>query len=55
MNEDEYEEILSYQEIINYVEKDEDNPVVWKFKKIVSHQGPLTPNNPGYKGSSYNV
>jgi hypothetical protein len=55
MNEDEYEEILSYQEIIDYLEKDEDNPVVWKFKKIVSHQGPLTPNSPGYKGSSYNV
>ena len=29
--------------------------VYWKFKSIVSHQGPLQTNHPDYKGSSYNV
>ena len=29
--------------------------MVWKFQRIVSHQGPLLPNHPDYKGSTYNV
>ena len=37
----------------------DDNPdssdVYWKFKRIVSHQGPLQSNHPDYKGSLYNV
>ena len=34
---------------MSYCEKDKDNPVMWKFKCIVAHQGP------DYQGSSYNV
>jgi len=55
VNDDEYEKVLSYQKVIDSIEKDEDNPIMWKFKRIVSHQGPLTPTSPGYNGSSYNV
>ena len=35
--------------------KDIDNGIVWKFKRIVSHQGPLTTNHPDYNGSTYNI
>ena len=55
VNDDKYEEVLSYNDILAYIEKDDDDPVVWKFKKIVSHQGPLAKAHPHYKGSSYNV
>ena len=27
----------------------------WRFKRITSHEGPLSKNYPNYKGSSYYV
>jgi hypothetical protein len=35
--------------------RDNDNDIVWKFKHIVSHQGPITSNHPDYNGSTYNL
>ena len=55
MNDDKYEDLLSYRQVLDYIEKDADNPIVWKFKRIVAHEGPLDSNSPSYKGSSYNV
>ena len=55
VNDDEYEEILSYQEVLDYINKDNENPVYWKFKSITAHEGPLTPHHRNYKGSKYNV
>ena len=55
VNGDEYEEILSYNEIINHVEKDEADPGFWRFKSISGHQGPLSQSDPSYQGSRYNV
>ena len=55
MNHNQYEEILSYNEVMDYLEKNASNPIVWKFKRIVGHQGPLDPSSPDYQGSSYNV
>ena len=40
---------------MDYLEKDKDNNIVWKFKRIVSHQGPLSPTHADYNGSTYNV
>ena len=40
---------------MDYIEKDTDNPILWRFKRIVAHQGPLDPSSPHYRGSSYNV
>ena len=54
-----YEEILTYNEILEYIakneEQDDDQAIVWKFKRIVSHQGPLKKGDPGYNGSKFNV
>jgi len=49
-------EILSYNEILNYIEQQDDNGTkLWKFRCIIAHEGPLKPSDPSYKGSKYNV
>ncbi|CAJ1970450.1 unnamed protein product [Cylindrotheca closterium] len=40
-NKGEYNDIMAYNEILERLEADMENPIVWKFKQIVSHQGPL--------------
>jgi Reverse transcriptase (RNA-dependent DNA polymerase) len=55
VNDDQYEEILSYQDILDHITKDAENPVYWKFRLITAHEGPLTPSHRNYKGSKYNV
>ena len=55
VNNDEYENIMSYNEILARLEEDDDNPTMWKYKRISGHQGPLRSNHPSYMGSSYNV
>ena len=58
---DDYEEILTYNELMDYIEKDElenqeeDGSGLWRFKSIVGHEGPLISSDPRYKGSAYNV
>ena len=54
-NNDQYQEILAYNDIIRHIEKDHDDLDVWKFKRITSHEGPILPHQHNYKGSSYNV
>ncbi|KAG7345262.1 reverse transcriptase RNA-dependent DNA polymerase [Nitzschia inconspicua] len=49
------EEVLTYQQIMEYLDEDERNQRVWKFNCISGHQGPLKQCDPGYKGSSFNV
>jgi hypothetical protein len=55
VNDDESEAIITYNHLLEYLRKDEENDVVWKFQRITLHWGPLTPNHPDFKGSKYNV
>ena len=59
VNDDMYEEVLTYNEILEYIakneEQDDDQAIVWKFKRITGHQGPLKKGDPGYNGSKFNV
>ena len=55
INNDEYEEILTYNQVLDHIQRDEDTEIVWKFKRISAHQGPLKPGDKDYKGSKYNV
>jgi hypothetical protein len=55
INKDTSEEIITYNQLLEYLAKDDNNDVIWKFKRITSHQGPLTPKHPNYKGSTYNI
>ena len=57
VNDDEYEELLSYDQVLQYItarENDEDE-IIWKFRRITAHEGPLRPTDPTYNGSKYNV
>ena len=55
MNNDQYEDILTYNQVMDYVNDLEDeDPTLWKFKRIVKHEGPLKPQHPNYNGSKYN-
>ena len=55
VNDNEYEEIVSYNDIINHIEKDDMDRDEWRFKAIIGHQGPLSKGDKSYKGSRFNV
>ena len=52
---DEFEEVVAYNDLLDYIEKDEFQEGVWKFKQIIGHEGPLRKGHPDHKGSLYNV
>ena len=45
---------MSYNDLLNSLEEDGES-IVWKFKRILAHQGPLTPKDKDWNGSAYNV
>ncbi|KAL7570793.1 hypothetical protein ACA910_014422 [Epithemia clementina (nom. ined.)] len=53
------EEVITYNELIDYIQKEEDRTLdheqLFKFTRIIGHQGPLNQDDPHYKGSNYNV
>ena len=50
-NDNRYQEINAYTTIIRNIEKDHDDPDVWKFKRITAHEYPILPHRHNYKGS----
>ena len=46
---------MAYNELIDIVETNGETNVLWEFKRIKGHQGPLSQKHPDYKGSTYNV
>ena len=56
---DKADQIVAYNDLMDYLEEqmsDETNAdLMWNFKDIVAHEGPLKPSDPSYKGSHYNV
>jgi hypothetical protein len=56
VNDDQYEEVITYNELMDFIQKNEENDaIVWRFRRIVGHQGPLLRSDPDYKGSKFNV
>ena len=59
INQDQAEEIISYNQLMDYIQKgtdaEEDPDSLFKFKDIVAHEGPLESTDPDHKGSKYNV
>ena len=55
VNDGQYEEIMTYNQILDKLEDDLETEGTWKFKSIDGHQGPLSTSDPGYKGSRWNV
>ena len=40
---------------MDFIEKENGEPIVWSFKKIISHTGPIDSKDDNYLGSSYNL
>ena len=59
INKDQAEEIMSYNQLMDYIQKgtdaEEDPDSLFKYRDIVAHQGPLESTDPNHKGSKYNV
>ena len=59
INKDQAEEIMSYNQLMDYIQKgtdaEEDPDPLFKFRDIVAHQGPLESTDPDQRGSRYNV
>ena len=58
--EDEYEEIIAYNELSDIIERQHQAEAdgemdVWTFKDVLDHEGPIASTSPKYKGSLYNV
>jgi len=52
---DQYEEVIAYNDLMDYIENDPTWEGAWNYKKIHKHEGPLKPGDPKRSGSSYNV
>ena len=50
-----YEEIVSYNQILEKLETNDGEDDVWQFKSIDGHEGPLKPSDTNYKGSRWNL
>ena len=56
IGEDKFEEILSYNEVMQHIEKaNDDTHTLWKYKSISGHEGPLNKDHSSWKGDTYNV
>ena len=54
MNRGEKEALVAYNKILEALENENDG-VLWRYKRIISHQGPLRRGHRDYNGSSWNV
>jgi hypothetical protein len=50
-----YEEIMTYQQILDKLDNEDGAEDEWHFKAIKDHQGPLRQSDDDYKGSRWNV
>ena len=55
INNDQYEEVMAYNDIVQRIYAEKESDILWKYKEIVSHEGPLSQNHPNYKGFRFNV
>ena len=46
---------MSYVQILDHLDHQEQHDDLYKFSAITGHQGPLSPQDENYKGSKYNV
>jgi hypothetical protein len=48
LNNNQQEDIITYNRMLEYITMDEDSDITWKFRQIVSHEGPK-------QGSQYDL
>ncbi len=49
-----YEEVVAYNDVVDYIEQDQTWDGIWKFRRIIQHKK-VHPKHPEYMGSSWNV
>ena len=49
------EAIISYVQMLDHLDHQEQHDDLYKFRAFNGHQGPLSPQDENYKGSKYNV
>jgi hypothetical protein len=42
VKDDKYEEIMTYNQIMDHIEQSEEDAILWRLKQIAGHEGPLT-------------
>ena len=53
---DTYEEIVTYNQLMDHLDNEDGEEGLWKFRTISGHEGPFTPSDKEkYKGSRWNV
>ena len=52
---DKYDEVVAYNDIVDYIEKDQTWDSIWNWNRIKAHKGPFKPSDPEYKGSKWNL
>lgn len=51
---DDYEDIVSYNDIVDYIEEDQTWDGIWKFRRILKHKK-VSPKDPDYNKSQWNI
>jgi hypothetical protein len=46
---------MAYNDILAFIESQEQGDQIWNFRCITGHEGPLTKEHPNYNGLSYNI
>ena len=57
-HDDASDKILTYNQLLDRINSEhnqEADDVYWRYKDILAHEGPLTPDHPNWKGCKYNV
>jgi len=50
-----YEQLMTYQEVMDHINHDQEEEIFWRYKRIVAHEGPLNQTSPTYQNSKYNI
>ena len=50
-----YDEMISYNQLLDHLERQDHQTLLWEMDKIIAHQGPLHQGDAKYNGSKYNV
>lgn len=50
-----YDEMISYNQLLEHLEKSEHQLLLWELDKIIAHQDPLNNHDHNYQVSKYNI
>jgi hypothetical protein len=55
INNDNYTDLVAYNEVVKYISRDDSQDTYWEFEEIVAYQGPLSTEHKDYNGSAWNI